>query len=185
MTCQEELRGPADVPGITPPAADTCEEADAMPQRSSPEMATEPARQDQIFVARKSKTIAKPKKKDLKKRPKAKKGQTATVPVESPTTESKEVACKTCGLTFRNGVALGGHVSKAHPGGSPTYKRKIEVREARAAERLFLEKAKVWFSDHFAADPKAQQSKSVITKVKVLLLNGRTPTVADFKRKMD
>ena len=155
MTCQEELRGPADVPGTTPTAANVCEEAAATPQTSSPEKATEAARPDRIVVARKSKTIAKPKKKDLKKRPKVKKGQTATAPIKSETADSKEVACKTCGLAFRNGVALGGHVSKAHPGGSPTYKRKIEVREARAGERLFLEQAKVWFRDHFAADPKA------------------------------
>ena len=92
------------------------------------------------------------------------------------------MACRTCGLTFRNGVALGGHVSKAHPGGSPTYNRKIEVREARTRDRLFLEKAKMWFSDHFSADPKALRSKSCITKIKILLMNGKTPDVADFKR---
>ena len=135
-----------------------------------------------MLVDRKSKTIAKPKKKDPKKQPKARKVPQDATPDKPASPKSTEVACRTCGLKFRNGVALGGHVSKAHPGGSPTYKRKIEVREARTLDRLFLEKAKLWFSDNFAVDPKALKSKSCITKIKILLMNGKTPDVADFKR---
>ena len=116
----------------------------------------------------------------MKKRPKSRKGRK---PVKKVEADSKETSCKICGDTFKNGVALGGHASKAHPGGSLAYKRKIEVREARAEERQFLLKAKEWFSDHFpAADPKAQQSRGYITKIKVLLMNGKIPDINDFKR---
>ena len=64
--------------------------------------------------------------------------------------------CSKCMMTFPNGVALGGHASKAHPGGSEAYNHKIQVREARAEEREFLVKAKKWFTEHFEVDPKSQ-----------------------------
>ena len=122
----------------------------------------EPAKNVRFVVVRKTKTIVKPEKKDLKKRLKIKKGQKASTSRKAAASSVKpmahapnETTCTLCGETFRNGVALGGHASKAHPGGSLAYKRKIEVREARAEERLFLVKAKAWFIDHFAADPKA------------------------------
>lgn len=162
MTCPEKLTEVEDTPDIpapttdiTAPTTDITEDAAETPQKPVPEMTVEPAKQERFVVTRIKKVIAKPVKLTLKKRPKTRKGRKTVVKKVDP--DSKETSCKICGETFKNGVALGGHASKAHPGGSLAYKRKIEVREARAEERQFLLKAKEWFSDHFpAADPKAQ-----------------------------
>ena len=153
MTCPEKLTEVEDTPDIPAPTTDITEDAAETPQKPAPEMTVEPAKQERFVVTRIKKVIAKPVKITLKKRPKSRKGRKSVKKVDS---DAKETSCKICGETFKNGVALGGHASKAHPGGSLAYKRKIEVREARAEERQFLLKAKEWFSDHFpAADPKA------------------------------
>ena len=43
--------------------------------------------------------------------------------------------CGLCDKVFNKSVALGGHQSKAHPGTSKSYARKIEIRAARVDER--------------------------------------------------
>lgn len=179
MTCPEKLTEVEDILDIPAPTTDITEDASTTPQEIIPEKTVEPAKQVRFVITRK-KLIAKPIKITLKQRSKSRKGRKSVKRVEA---DSKETSCKICGETFKNGVALGGHASKAHPGGSLAYKRKIEVREARAEERQFLLKSKEWFTDHFpAADPKAQQSRGYITKIKVLLMNGRIPDINDFKR---
>ena len=85
-------------------------------------------------------------------------------------------------MTFKNGVSLGGHASKAHPGASAAYTHKVLVRQAREGERAHLKKAKEWFTDHFVADPKGQAARGCITKIKVMLMNGQTPEPTDFKK---
>ena len=53
--------------------------------------------------------------------------------------------CKICGHQFDKPQQLGGHMSKAHPDKSSTYKNKILIRERREVERELLEKAKEVF----------------------------------------
>jgi hypothetical protein len=43
--------------------------------------------------------------------------------------------CKFCDRTFLHCAALGGHVSKAHPGLSVSYLHKKRVRDTRELER--------------------------------------------------
>jgi hypothetical protein len=51
--------------------------------------------------------------------------------------QSQELAykCKFCDKQFRFCSALGGHISKAHPGLSEAYNHKKQVRETRELER--------------------------------------------------
>ena len=155
MTDQEPVE-PVETSSITHPTSVVSEDISVTVQEPVLEkMTIEPEEQVRFVVVRKTKTITKPKKRDLKKRSKTKKGKKVAKAVKGAAHALNETTCKICGETFKNGVALGGHASKAHPGGSLAYKRKIEVREARAEERLFLVKAKEWFIDHFAADPRA------------------------------
>ena len=98
-------------------------------------------------------------------------------------TKEKLPTCEICKLKFKNGVALGGHASKAHPGSSLKYNYKLKVRAARDGEREFLKKAKEWFIEHYNLDPKATQSRGRITKIKVMLMRGKTPQVTDFDQK--
>lgn len=51
-------------------------------------------------------------------------------------------------------MALGGHVSKAHPYGSETYNKKLEIRERREVERECLKEAKtIVQADNFGSIP--------------------------------
>ena len=43
--------------------------------------------------------------------------------------------CKICHKRFKHSSALGGHISKAHPGQSSAYNHKKRVREMRELER--------------------------------------------------
>jgi hypothetical protein len=40
----------------------------------------------------------------------------------------KEKECPMCNAIFETGQALGGHMSRSHPGQSDTYNRKLEKR---------------------------------------------------------
>ena len=42
-----------------------------------------------------------------------------------------QFACKFCDRAFKHCAALGGHVSKAHPGRSEAYEHKKRVRDTR------------------------------------------------------
>ena len=46
-----------------------------------------------------------------------------------------EFECKICDKKFAHSSALGGHISKAHPGQSKAYNHKKFVRETRELER--------------------------------------------------
>ena len=50
--------------------------------------------------------------------------------------------CTTYPRHFSSKAALGGHVSKAHTGGSEKYNKKLEVRKRREVERECLKEAK-------------------------------------------
>ena len=57
--------------------------------------------------------------------------------------ESARVKCKFCSRTFASHTAIGGHISKKHPGMSKEYARKIVTRVSRTEERELLELAKL------------------------------------------
>ena len=50
--------------------------------------------------------------------------------------------CSFCEKRYPKSVSLGGHVSKAHPGTSVNYSKKLAIRKSREVERSFLKKAK-------------------------------------------
>ena len=58
-------------------------------------------------------------------------------PEETPNT----IKCRFCDRTFERQVQLGGHASKAHPGKSDRYQRKMTIFKAREIERQTRVKA--------------------------------------------
>ena len=52
--------------------------------------------------------------------------------------EDKVFPCRHCTMSFRRSQALGGHMSRAHPGKSFEYKKKKTKRKSREIERLKL-----------------------------------------------
>ena len=50
--------------------------------------------------------------------------------------------CDFCDRVFKNGQALGGHISQSHPKQSNKYKQKIEIRNSRTDRRELLYEAK-------------------------------------------
>jgi hypothetical protein len=61
-------------------------------------------------------------------------------------------ACKYCKSSFRSAQALGGHMSRRHPGKSHDYNRKKEVRKRRELERARLLLAKRIFYKELGYD---------------------------------
>ena len=55
---------------------------------------------------------------------------------------SNEYKCDFCERVFKNGQALGGHISQSHPKKSNKYKQKIEIRNKRTKRRELLYKAR-------------------------------------------
>lgn len=51
--------------------------------------------------------------------------------------------CKECGDVFEHGQALGGHMSRKHPGQSLAFSRKVQRRKEREFERELLHYAKL------------------------------------------
>ena len=54
----------------------------------------------------------------------------------------RNFSCKICAKKFRTRQALGGHMSKLHPGSSEKYKRKLMRREERVNDRYVHSLAK-------------------------------------------
>ena len=90
----------------------------------------------------------------------------------------QEWKCEFCDKVYPKSVQLGGHQSKAHPGTSSNYKRKIEIRESRATERELLEKAKEWFVSNIYLSP--ENNRKVITLIKKVFREGGEPKVEDY-----
>ena len=86
--------------------------------------------------------------------------------------------CGICGAEYSKSVALGGHQSKAHPGTSSSYKRKLEIRQSREEERKLLERAKEWFVQNMYLVP--ENNRKIITSIKKVLKEGGTPNVRDY-----
>lgn len=55
--------------------------------------------------------------------------------------------CKTCREVFPTGQALGGHMSRVHPGQSTSYAKKLQRRDERSFDRELLRLAKIMHSE--------------------------------------
>ena len=69
--------------------------------------------------------------------------------------EEQNFHCDECNEDFTTGQALGGHMSRVHPGKSETYARKVERRKEREFDRELLRLAKI---KHFVFWPIATQA---------------------------
>lgn len=57
--------------------------------------------------------------------------------------EPSQFHCDECNEDFGTGQALGGHMSRVHPGKSESYAKKVERRKERAFDRELLRLAKI------------------------------------------
>ena len=95
--------------------------------------------------------------------------------------DTNSLKCKKCGMYFKKSVQLGGHLSKAHPGKSESYNKKMAIRKANEQDREFLKQAKEWFTANTGIlDLKTYRDR--ITKIKNILKDGKAPKVIDFSR---
>jgi len=79
-------------------------------------------------------------------------------------------ACKYCKSSFRSAQALGGHMSRRHPGKSHDYNRKKEVRRRRELERARLLLAKKMFYKELGYDyEKLRKGKEGKAKLRQLM----------------
>ncbi|CDW84157.1 UNKNOWN [Stylonychia lemnae] len=69
--------------------------------------------------------------------------------LSSPTSKYRKYQCKFCKKRFRICAALGGHISKAHPGQSSAYNHKKQVREQRELERQLHKDAMNFYFENF------------------------------------
>lgn len=60
--------------------------------------------------------------------------------------------CKFCERIFSHCAALGGHVSKAHPGQSTAYLHKKQVRDTRELQRLLHQEAVMIYKEREGQD---------------------------------
>ena len=66
--------------------------------------------------------------------------------------EEQNFHCDECNEDFTTGQALGGHMSRVHPGKSETYARKVERRKEREFDRELLRLAKIKHSHELGDD---------------------------------
>jgi len=85
--------------------------------------------------------------------------------------------CSTCDEHFSTGQALGGHMSRVHPGQSNSYARKIQRREERAFDRELLRLAKVKHAEEFGEDASLDRVKIRRFKkqIRSLIASGQPP----------
>lgn len=57
--------------------------------------------------------------------------------------DRQEFVCSECRENFHTGQALGGHMSRVHPGQSSSYARKLQRRDERVFDRELLRLAKI------------------------------------------
>jgi hypothetical protein len=69
-----------------------------------------------------------------------------------PVTGVETFYCRPCDENFETGQALGGHMSRVHPGQSSSYARKVQRRKEREPDRELLRLAKEMHARNF---PKA------------------------------
>ena len=94
--------------------------------------------------------------------------------------------CKICNLKFGTGQALGGHMSRKHPGKSDEYNHKRGIRLKRAKERvrLYLSKKRFYSEIHVDYDKerKTREGKILLkTKMNRTLLKKIKMEISDMK----
>ena len=72
---------------------------------------------------------------------------------------SKQKVCEFCGIGFTSGQALGGHMSRSHPGQSLIYQEKLKIRENRKDERDLFKQAKDAYYRKYGDDKELDRSK--------------------------
>ncbi len=83
--------------------------------------------------------------------------------------------CKMCLSTFATPRSLGGHTSKAHPGQSEDYQKKLQVRESRKPDRECLQAAKEQFKLDTGLEPELNRSRVTALKKRLLAERNQTP----------
>ena len=66
--------------------------------------------------------------------------------------ERSRFHCDECKEDFTTGQALGGHMSRVHPGKSNSYAKKVQRREERTFDRELLRLAKIEHAEKFGED---------------------------------
>ena len=84
--------------------------------------------------------------------------------------KNRKYICTYCEKRFKYGQALGGHMSRSHPGVSIKYKMKKDIRERRTLERERLSMCKAkYFKEKFGYDyesmKKTKKGRSLITQL--------------------
>ena len=77
----------------------------------------------------------------------------------TPQSCERKYKCKTCGEVFSHGQALGGHMSRTHPGMSSAFNKKVERRKERAVDRELLRLAKEKHAKMFGEEKKLDRVK--------------------------
>ena len=95
--------------------------------------------------------------------------------MKTDTNAKKVIKCRFCNKVFKRQVQLGGHASKAHPGKSVNYQRKMAIFQKRTHDRETRVKACEWFAEKTGLCFK--QHRNVITQIKKDMLAGRAPII--------
>lgn len=64
----------------------------------------------------------------------------------------QDFTCKECKENFHTGQALGGHMSRVHPGQSTSYANKLKRRDERVFDRELLRLAKIMHAQQVSPD---------------------------------
>jgi hypothetical protein len=92
--------------------------------------------------------------------------------------DEKAYCCTICGRIFGTGQAVGGHMSRSHPGKSESYATKKETRRKREFDRIKLAIAKIRYFDSINMDYqeliRTQQGKE---KAKKLLCRSKVKNI--------
>lgn len=91
--------------------------------------------------------------------------------------------CRFCKKNFKQCAALGGHISKAHPGQSMAYNHKKQVREQRELERLLHKDAMEFYFKKFNKKGESHKilNRNTIKSIKKMMVN----TKPEYKQLKD
>lgn len=89
--------------------------------------------------------------------------------------DGKNFKCRYCTKLFSSCAALGGHISKAHPGSSKTYNQKKKVRAQRELERrLHKESMFIYNEVYLGKSPDHKQlNRNTIRRLKKMLVTDK------------